>query len=247
MKSKLRLLACLLCCLLACPSLKATDNVTSLPNVVYVQGATLQAGSEAVLTAVLKNNLSAVGFQFDLCLPAGFTLSGSPSSSVAPGSIVSGNKHIVSAASRKDGSCRVLCYSLQNTGFTSSNGSAAEIRVKVGSTVAAGSYPVVLKNVEITTAGGLKVERLKTVTTTLVVDGSVRGDVNGDGEVGIGDIVAVTNVMAGITTDAAIVGRADVNVDGEVGIGDIVAITNIMAGTSPAREHRANKVSNPKH
>ncbi|MBQ3630975.1 MAG: choice-of-anchor J domain-containing protein [Prevotella sp.] len=59
---------------------------------------------------------------------------------------------------------------------------------------------------------------------------AIPGDVNGDGEVGIGDIVAITNVMAGITTDAAVKTRADVNGDGEVGIGDIVAITNIMAG-----------------
>ena len=56
------------------------------------------------------------------------------------------------------------------------------------------------------------------------------GDVNGDGQVGIGDIVAITNVMAGIETDADIRARADVNGDGDVGIGDIVAITNIMAG-----------------
>ena len=57
-----------------------------------------------------------------------------------------------------------------------------------------------------------------------------KGDVNVDNQVGIGDIVAITNVMAGITTDAAVKTRADVNGDGEVGIGDIVAITNIMAG-----------------
>ncbi|MBQ3630370.1 MAG: BspA family leucine-rich repeat surface protein [Prevotella sp.] len=56
------------------------------------------------------------------------------------------------------------------------------------------------------------------------------GDVNGDGQVGIGDIVAITNVMAGIETDPAIIQRADVNGDTQVGIGDIVAITNIMAG-----------------
>ena len=58
------------------------------------------------------------------------------------------------------------------------------------------------------------------------------GDVNDDGEVGIGDIVAITNVMAGITTDADIVARADVNGDDDIGIGDIVAITNIMAGVN---------------
>ena len=70
----------------------------------------------------------------------------------------------------------------------------------------------------------------KTGVLTIVEADDILGDVNGDGEVGIGDIVAITNVMAGITTDAAIKARADVNGDGEVGIGDIVAITNIMAG-----------------
>ena len=55
------------------------------------------------------------------------------------------------------------------------------------------------------------------------------GDVNGDGQVGIGDIICITNYMAdepnGITLE-----QADVNGDGEVGIGDIISITNIMAG-----------------
>ena len=59
---------------------------------------------------------------------------------------------------------------------------------------------------------------------------TIPGDVNNDGQVGIGDIVAITNVMAGIITDEATIAAADVNNDNEVGIGDIVAITNIMAG-----------------
>ena len=58
----------------------------------------------------------------------------------------------------------------------------------------------------------------------------LRGDVNVDGTVGIGDIVAITNVMAGTETNPDIVARANVNGDDAVGIGDIVAITNIMAG-----------------
>ena len=64
----------------------------------------------------------------------------------------------------------------------------------------------------------------------------IKGDANYDGEVGIGDIVAITNVMAGIETDETVKTRANVNGDAEVGIGDIVAITNIMAGTPAATE-----------
>ena len=73
--------------------------------------------------------------------------------------------------------------------------------------------------------------------TCIVADHQpIKGDVNDDGQVGIGDIVAVTNVMAGIENDEAIKAGADVNGDGEVGIGDIVAITNIMAGISDENE-----------
>ena len=68
-------------------------------------------------------------------------------------------------------------------------------------------------------------------TINLFGSAPVPGDVNGDGTVGIGDIVAITNVMAGLAGDGSPVAtRADVNGDGTVGIGDIVAVTNIMAG-----------------
>ena len=70
----------------------------------------------------------------------------------------------------------------------------------------------------------------RTSKKTTYVPPSKTGDVNGDGEVGIADIVAVTNVMAGTTTDEAVRNRADINGDNSVGIADIVAITNIMAG-----------------
>ena len=57
---------------------------------------------------------------------------------------------------------------------------------------------------------------------------NVRGDVNDDGQVGSDDIVAITNVIAGIETNPYIKGRADVNGDGRVDISDIVAITKII-------------------
>lgn len=67
----------------------------------------------------------------------------------------------------------------------------------------------------------------------------IRGDVNGDGQVGIADIVAVTSYMA--QTDETITLKdADVNGDGQVGIADIIAVTDIMAGTSNARARDKN-------
>jgi hypothetical protein len=56
----------------------------------------------------------------------------------------------------------------------------------------------------------------------------IRGDVNGDGEVNVGDLVCVSNFMAG--DDAVSKDAADVNQDGEVNVGDMVVISNIMSG-----------------
>lgn len=83
-----------------------------------------------------------------------------------------------------------------------------------------------------TTANPYKMIVTKDVTlSAIIVPDTVstkKGDVNGDGEVNVGDIVTVCNVMAGISTvDPQL---ADVNSDGEVNVGDIVTICNIMAG-----------------
>lgn len=56
------------------------------------------------------------------------------------------------------------------------------------------------------------------------------GDVNKDTEVGIGDLICVTNFMAKGEGNDVTLDLADVNADGEVGIGDLISITNIMAG-----------------
>jgi surface protein len=56
-----------------------------------------------------------------------------------------------------------------------------------------------------------------------------QGDINDDGEVNSGDVMAIYSVMAGNGTPE-MQARADVNGDGHVDSGDIMAIYNIMAG-----------------
>ena len=57
------------------------------------------------------------------------------------------------------------------------------------------------------------------------------GDANNDGNVTIGDIVSVVNIIAGNTGNYNLK-AADANKDGTISVGDIVAIVNIMAGNN---------------
>ena len=54
------------------------------------------------------------------------------------------------------------------------------------------------------------------------------GDVNGDGEVTVGDINALIGIIVGGGADSATLTRADVNGDGEIGMGDVNTLIDII-------------------
>ncbi|MBR5716238.1 MAG: leucine-rich repeat protein [Bacteroidales bacterium] len=58
----------------------------------------------------------------------------------------------------------------------------------------------------------------------------VIGDANGDGEVLIGDVIAILNYIVGVTSDNFNEKAADANGDGEILIGDVIAVLNIIVG-----------------
>ena len=71
---------------------------------------------------------------------------------------------------------------------------------------------------------------LALVLTSLTIHAAVKGDVNGDGEVNIGDLNSIITVILENRDDPA----ADVNGDGEVNIGDVNAeIALILGGGEP--------------
>ena len=57
-----------------------------------------------------------------------------------------------------------------------------------------------------------------------------KGDVNGDGELGINDVNALINVIGGGSSDEGERSRADVNEDGEINVNDVNALIDLIAG-----------------
>ena len=119
---------------------------------------------------------------------------------------------------------RVLINRLEvgNGGGDDNGGALTELNVVIGddgtATVSLEDYPFVHLNA-IKTAWHSPAGYITSLTL------KKKGDVNGDGNVNVGDIMAVINVMATNAYDD----RADVNQDGKVNVGDIMAVINIMA------------------
>lgn len=59
-------------------------------------------------------------------------------------------------------------------------------------------------------------------------DSVLMGDTNGDGQVTVADVVAVTNKIHGNPPVSFVATAADVNGDGQITIADVVGITNII-------------------
>ena len=56
----------------------------------------------------------------------------------------------------------------------------------------------------------------------------LEGDVNNDGEVTIGDVSALIDILLSSEIDSSLLPRADVNHDGEITIGDVSALIDIL-------------------
>ena len=70
----------------------------------------------------------------------------------------------------------------------------------------------------------------------------VRGDANGDGEVGMPDVMFVVNYILGDPAETFNFDNADANLDGEIGMPDVMFIVNyILNGEFPDAEAPAGE------
>ena len=71
---------------------------------------------------------------------------------------------------------------------------------------------------------------IQNVTLTGSGDEPLKGDVNGDGEVNIGDVTAIIDHILGTDDESFNVEAGDVNNDGEINIGDVTAVIDLILG-----------------
>jgi hypothetical protein len=93
------------------------------------------------------------------------------------------------------------------------------VRVYTLTNVAAGEHRITRGNGE----SGLFFVEVNTAPVIL-------GDVNGNGQVDIGDAVTIVNYLVGKTNATFIEQAADTNKNGDIDIGDAVTIVNILVG-----------------
>ena len=176
--------------------------------------ATVEAGKTVEVNILMTNNKDIINWQTELVLPEGVTLvKAEAADKWTENILVDGNK----------------LFSETQTAVGSNQGAVvAKITLQVAANVAAGDYEISLDKTVMTASDATSIQQEITHTAKFTVTPAsiIKGDVDGNGSVGVGDIEAILDIMAGGENKPA----ADVDNNGSVGVGDIEAILVIMAG-----------------
>ena len=152
---KVLLLLVILLCSGYCNWVHAENtDVSTIENVVYITPFTASAGTEISLSINMKNTAAIRGFQFDLYLPNGMTAvkssKGRIQGTLSEGRLPDEDEHDLTFSEQPDGAIRFLCSSQYDETFTGTDGEIATLAVKVDAGMAAGDYPILLKDITLT-------------------------------------------------------------------------------------------------
>ena len=142
----------LMLCLMQCGIMKAeVTDVTTLDNVIYVANAVGEKGGTATLSICMKNNVGIRGFQFDMYLPEGVSVTVSSKGKIqgvklSEPRLPEDDEHTVTCSVQQDGAIRFLCGSQYDEVFTGTDGEVVTVPVNVSADMAEGVYPIILKN-----------------------------------------------------------------------------------------------------
>ena len=182
-------------------------------------------GRNIVIPVSMTNAEPVTAFQTDLYLPEGFELLDVVLSSRKS------DDHFISRNTMADGATRILCYSMSLNAFEGNEGELFYITIGVPND-AAGDYTLMLKTSLLTTASDNGEIRCGEDVCNLNVWSYIPGDVNGDGEVTVSDIVATAQYILGNNPQPFIFDAADMNGDGEITVTDVVLIVRLILNPS---------------
>lgn len=227
-----------------------------------------KAGDEIELSVLLHADAPVIGFQFDLYLPDGITVTtdedGFEDIYLSTARTTT-RKHRITSQQQADGSWRILCYSGSNSTFEGNDGEVCTINLKIDDNLPENSYPIVFRNIATSYQGGdgntyqSEWEQFKSFIS-LWPDpepyakklGS--GDATGDGSVNVTDITSIVSYIMGNNPSIFDFWQADVDLNEKIQVGDITGTVAIIMNGSTApnglrprstRRHASGEEANP--
>ena len=186
----------------------------------------MSKGNTIVVPVSMSNESSIIGFQTDIYLPEGFEFVKDGADYVVDPSERMARDHAIMCNVANDGALRVLCYSPTNKAFSGTSGELFYVTIKAPAD-AAGDYTLWFRNTILTTSNA---EELLSpdACANLNVISYLPGDVNGNGEVSVIDIVTAAQYIIFLDPQPFYFEAADLNNDDQITVTDLALIGNLI-------------------
>ena len=217
-------------------------NYTDSANYVKPADIVLCSQGQGYLSIEMYNVEKIVGFQFDLKLPEGVTIATVDGKYSATLSNRKGD-HSLSVEKIDENSYRFISVSMNNQPFSDNEGEILRLKVLVDANMNLGEYNAVVIEAELTSYDEDYdlVEQIVSMDSRglLTIQEHMLGDVNGDGEMNVTDIVEMVNYILNRPTNSFIFTSADVNGDYKVSVTDIVLVVSMIMDEDVSGARRA--------
>lgn len=210
---------------------ESETDISKLTNALYLSDLTASPGSTATLSLNMKNAVQTLGYQVDIYLPTGMSFAtdedGLYTTYLSTERTTSAKTNYFDAIVQPDGALRILCSSTKGYAFSGSDGEVATIGINIEDNVKDGTYPILLKNIEMSDmdANPYKVPMIQ---SSIEIVSFKTGDVNGDDNVTVSDFTATANYILGNTPTIFNPKAADVNGDKNISVSDLTGMANII-------------------
>jgi hypothetical protein len=204
--------------ILAIASLLALVNQVSAEDKVTIKDFSISPGETKTVSIELESDVVYAGFQFDLYLPEGITISEYSADNVRIPESTS-----LTMTEQVDGSYRFLAAAMDLEEIKGASGGIVTITVSASIELKSGSLTGYLRNVKLSKVDGKGVTYSE---ISLPITVYVPGDASGNNDVDAGDIMAIMDYMMCKEPENFSKKAADMNDDTLYNIADIIQIVN---------------------
>ncbi len=193
---------------------------------------TLRKGEQAKLTFSMNNGETGIiGFQFDLTLPEGISISGMEDHGRCAGFRLKTSKEPI------NGKRTVVCYCEDTEStktVTGSEGPLFTLLLEAGENLKEGQLQGVIDNVTLVKEDHTKVYPAES-TFSITIDNPLMGDVNGDGIVSVDDITRIVDYIIYKKVEGTFdANAADMDKDGVIDVADITLVVKAIMEQQPS-------------
>lgn len=155
-------------------------DISELDNLIYADAVTVAPGGNSEIVFNMKNSKGVTGFQFDVYLPEGVSVpeieDGIFDASLSTVRTTAQKTNTFECGLMKNGSYRILAASTRNAFFEGTDGEVVRVRIHADENVAEGTYPVYIREIELTDDRGGTFNTAEVVFTLTVGEEDVTYD-----------------------------------------------------------------------